>query len=79
MARRRLNSEELLPAARRALAFAYAALDRPTRGRIRDARNLVMKVLAVVDRTLLGGEFGELVQALERVAAVLRGVETATA
>ena len=77
--KRKPSSEELLPAARRALAFAYAALDRPTRGRVRDARNLVMKVLAVVDRTLLGGEVAELVGALERMAVVLRGVEAAPA
>jgi hypothetical protein len=77
--KRKASSEELLPAARRALAFAYAAIDRPTRSQVRDARKLVMRVLAAMDRTLLGGEGAELVAALERVAAALTGLEAATA
>jgi hypothetical protein len=77
--KRKTSSEELLPVARRALAFAYAALDKPTRKQVRDARNLVVKVLAAMDRRLLGGEGAELVAALERVAAALTGLEAATA
>jgi hypothetical protein len=77
--KRKASGEELLPVARRALAFAYAALDKPTRVRVRDARNLVVKVLAAMDRRLLGGEGAELVAALERVAAALTGLEAATA
>ncbi len=77
--KRKTSSEELLPVARRALAFAYAALDKPTRKQVRDARNLVVKVLAAMDRRLLGGEVAELVAALERVAAALTGLEAATA
>jgi hypothetical protein len=66
--KRKVSSEELLPAARRALAFAYAAIDRPT-------RNRVMRLLAAIDRTLCGGEIAELVAALERVAAALTGID----
>ena len=77
--KRKASGEELLPVARRALAFAYAALDKPTRVRVQDARNLVVKVLAAMDRRLLGGEGAELVAALERVAAALTGLEAATA
>jgi hypothetical protein len=73
--KRKASGEELLPAARRALAFAYAAIDRPTRSQVRDARNLVTKVLAAMDRTLLGGELAEMVAALERVAKALTGLE----
>jgi hypothetical protein len=72
---RKVSSDELLHAARRALAFAYAAIDRPSRKRVQDARSRVMRLLAAIDRTLCGGEIGELVAALERVAAALTGIE----
>jgi hypothetical protein len=61
------------------LAFAYAAIDRPTGKRVRDARTLVVRVLSAIDRTLLAGEGAELVAALERVASALLGLELATA
>jgi hypothetical protein len=73
--KRKVSSDELLLAARRALAFAYAAIDRPSRKRVQDARKRVVGLLAAVDRTLCGGEIGELIAALERVAATLMGIE----
>jgi hypothetical protein len=76
--KRKESGEELLPVARRALAFAYAAIDRPTGKRVRDARKLVVKVLAALDRTLLAGEGAEIVAALQRVAVALLGIEVRT-
>jgi len=73
--KRKASGEELLSMARRALAFAYAAIDRPTRSRVRDARKLVVRVLAAADRRLLGGEVAEVLATLERVAAALTGLE----
>lgn len=73
--KRKFSTDELLHAARRALAFAYAAIDRPSRKRVQEARSRVVRILAAVDRTLCGGEIGELVNALERVAATLTGIE----
>ena len=73
--KRKVSSDELLLAARRALAFAYAAIDRPSRKRVQDARTRIVRLLAAVDRTLCGGEIGELIAALERVAATLIGIE----
>lgn len=75
--KRKVSSEELLPAIRRALAFAYAAMDRPSRKRLQDARNRIVSLLAAVDRTLCGGEIGELIAALERAATALMGMEIA--
>lgn len=69
------NPTELRQAARRALALGYAAIDSPTAKRVREARRLVGKVLAAIDQNLCGGEIGELVKALKRVAAELTGLE----
>lgn len=73
--KRKVRSEELLPAIRRALAFAYAAMDRPSRKRVQDARKRIVSLLAAVDRRLCGGEIAELIAALERAAAALMGIE----
>jgi hypothetical protein len=74
--KRKVSSDELRPAARRALAFAYAAMDRPSRKRVQDARRRIIALLAAVDRTLCGGEIAELIAALERVAKTLLGLES---
>ncbi|MDB4971237.1 MAG: hypothetical protein JWN44_6926 [Myxococcales bacterium] len=75
----RTSGEQLRFAAQRALAFGYAAMDRPTLSRVRDARNLVVKVLTLVDDNLCGGEIGELVKALQHMATELTGIEQRTA
>ena len=74
--RTRPSREELRLAARRALALGYAAIDSPTVARIRDAHRLIKKVLAAVDQSLCGGEIGELVKALQALAAELGGSGT---
>jgi hypothetical protein len=76
---KRTSSDELRMAARRALAFGYAAIDRPTKTRVRDAHKLVIKVLSAVDERLCGGEIGELVKALRNMAAELTGLQQRTA
>jgi hypothetical protein len=75
----RTSGEDLRLAAQRALAFGYAAIDRPTINRVRDARKLVVKVLTLVDDNLCGGEIGELVKALKQMANELTGIEQRTA
>jgi hypothetical protein len=77
--RQRASGDELRLAARRALALGYAAMDRPTMKRVRDAHQLVVKVLNLVDETLCGGEIGELVKALRRMATDLTGLQQRTA
>ncbi len=73
------NGEELRMAARRALALGHAAIDSPTTTRIREARRLVLKVLAAIDVNLCGGEIGELVKALRTMANELTGLQAETA
>jgi hypothetical protein len=75
----RTSGDDLRLAAQRALAFGYAAIDRPTLNRVRDAHKLVMKVLTLVDDNLCGGEIGELVKALKNMATELTGIEQRTA
>jgi hypothetical protein len=70
-----VSSSELLTAARRALALGYAAIDRPTTTRVHEAQRLVVKVLGAIDANLCGGEIGELVKALRRMAAELTGLQ----
>jgi hypothetical protein len=76
-----MTNRQLLPVgdlrvlARRALAFGYAALDRPTPKKVRDARNLIVRVLGTLDDQLTGGEVRELALALKRMAAQLSGYE----
>ena len=72
---KRPSTDVLQQAARHALALGYAAIDSPTAKRVRDARKLVMKVLAAVDTNLCGGEVGELVKALRNMAAKLTGLQ----
>jgi hypothetical protein len=75
----RPNRDELRLAARRALALGYAAIDSPTTKRIREAQRLVLKVLGAIDDNLCGGEIGELIVALRRMAAELGGLQEHTA
>jgi hypothetical protein len=75
----RPSGNELQQAARRALALGYAAIDSPTKKRILEAQRLVVRVLAVIDRNLTGGEVGELVKALRNMAAELTGLQERTA
>lgn len=77
--KKRTSGEELRLAARRALAFGYAALESPTIITVSDAHRLVLRVLAAVDDRLCGGEVGELVVALRNLAALLTGIEERTA
>jgi hypothetical protein len=75
----RPSKDEVRLAARRALALGYAAIDSPTAKRIREARRLVLKVLGAIDHNLCGGEIGELLEALRRMAAELGGLQERTA
>jgi len=77
--KKRVSSEELRMAAQRALAFGYAALDSPTMTRVREAHRLVLRVLGAVDEQLCGGEVGELVKALRKMATELTGLQQRTA
>jgi len=73
------SGADLQQAARHALALGYAAIDSPTAKRIREARRLVLKVLGAIDKSLCGGEIGELVKALRTMAAELGGLQEQTA
>jgi hypothetical protein len=75
----RTSSDELRQAARRALAFGYAAIDSPSRNQVGDALKLVLRVLAAVDNQLCGGEVRELAIALRNMAAELSGLQERTA
>lgn len=75
----RPSRDEVRVAARRALALGYAAIDSPTAKGIREARRLVLKVLGAIDQSLCGGEIGELIEALRRMAAELGGLQEQTA
>jgi hypothetical protein len=77
--KKRVSSDELLPAVRRALALGYAAIDSANGKRVREAQRLIMRVLGAVDEQLLGGEVAVLVKALRRLAAELTGLEQSTA
>lgn len=68
------SADELRLVIRRALAYGYAALEEPTTASVREAQKLVTRVLSAVDEQLLGGELGELVAALRRVASQLTGL-----
>jgi hypothetical protein len=68
-------SNDLQRVARHALALGYAAIDSPTVTRVREAQNLVLRVLGSIDDNLCGGEIGELVKALRAMAAELTGLE----
>lgn len=72
--KRKTSGEEFRLAIRRALAYGYAALEQPTAASVREAQKLVTRVLSAVDEQLLGGELGELVAALRRVAHQLTGL-----
>ncbi len=72
---KRQDGEGLQYAARRALALGHAALDSPTRTRVRDARRLVLRVLNAIDERLCGGELRELLHALRNMASALTGLE----
>jgi hypothetical protein len=74
--RRFLQNADLGTLARRALAFGYAALDRPTPRSIRKAKTLLVRVLSLVDQQLSGGELGELVSSLQRMMQALLQVES---
>jgi len=73
------SGDELQLVARRALALGYAAIDSPTVTRISEAQRLVMKVLGAIDDNLCGGEIGELVKALRKMAVELGGLQQRTA
>lgn len=77
--KKRSSSDELLPIARRALALGYAAIDSAKPKRVDEARRLILRVLGAVDEQLCGGEIGELVKALRRLAAELTGLAQSTA
>ena len=69
------GNNDLQRVARHALALGYAALDSPTVTRVREAQNLVLRVLGAIDDNLCGGEIGELVKALRAVATELTGLQ----
>jgi hypothetical protein len=75
----RASGEELRLAARRALAFGYAAIDSPSRNRVGKALELVRRVLTLLDDQLLGGEVHELASALRTLAIELTGLAERTA
>jgi hypothetical protein len=77
--KKRTSSDELRLAARRALAFGYAAIDSPSRNQVGKALELVRRVLAVLDDQLCGGEIRELAVALRTMATELSGLAERTA
>jgi hypothetical protein len=68
------SSEEIRLMARRALAFGYAALDSPTRKKVKEALEQVRRVLTAVPSKLGGGEIAELLAALRLLAQQLNGI-----
>lgn len=74
---KRTSSDELRQAARRALAFGYAAMDSPSRNQVGDALELALRVLAEVDEEPGSDDVRELV-ALRNMAAELTGLAERT-